>query len=223
LPKNHSLQNPPFAGEEDRWINSMKAYKQRRELHLKDVKHAMYFAEILLPQSKAYCDWFTTPGGIADGTSCLEKDFLNAEDSVIGKWKDQFLDVQGADKSLKEDTDEKEAAKIRVKAREMQKLVDVYHKYQREIYQKEPQFEYAKKRWQEYEQRADKICNRKRDALEEAKKEAMAKTEAERKKMREDYEKQQEEKKKQKEDIFYVGQDPEDDPFADVKIKTLKL
>jgi len=224
ITRTHNLQKGPLSGEEDRWISQMKLYFSTREKYLKTIKHAMKFSAYLLPSNKSFCDWFTLSGGDVDGSNTsLEKDLLIAEDYVIGKWKDQFMAIQKMEETLNTEIDEKTANIIRQQCRDCQKVVDLYHKYMKEIYTKEPQYNYVREKWKDFENRAEKFAFARKELLEEAKKNAQVKYQQDMKKQQEDQIRQLEIKRKQKADPFYMGQDPEDDPFADVKIKTLKF
>lgn len=108
----------------------------------------------------------------------MEKDLTIAEDFVVGKWREELLNIQATEKALSEpEIDERTAAKYRQKAQEVQRMIDLYHKYQKELYNKEPQYEYAKKKWKEFEIEADRLVNLRKDQLEKARQEAINKAE----------------------------------------------
>lgn len=119
------------------------------------------------------------PGGLAEGTNTsLEKDLTLAEDFVVGKWREELLNIQAVEKALAEpEIDERTAAKYRQKAQEVQRMIDLYHKYQKELYNKEPQYEYAKKKWKEFEIEGDRLVNLRKDQQEKARQEAINKAE----------------------------------------------
>ena len=119
------------------------------------------------------------PGGLAEGTSTsLEKDLTLAEDFVVGKWREELLNIQAVEKALAEpEIDERTAAKYRQKSQEVQRMIDLYHRYQKELYNKEPQYEYAKKKWKEFETNADRLVNLRKDQQEKARQDAIAKAE----------------------------------------------
>jgi flagellar biosynthesis GTPase FlhF len=225
IPKNNNLGKGPFSGEEERWIAQMKLYYHTREKNLNDVKNFSYFSDFVPPTNASFIEWFLNPGGLAEGTNTsLEKDLTLAEDFVVGKWREELLNIQAVEKALAEpEIDERTAAKYRQKAQEVQRMIDLYHKYQKELYNKEPQYEYAKKKWKEFEIEGDRLVNLRKDQQEKARQEAINKAEEAAKAQEEKARLAYEEKQRQKADPFYIGQDPEDDPFADIKIKTLKL
>jgi hypothetical protein len=58
----------------------------------------MCFGEYYLPTNKNFIDWFALPGGDTNENSSLEKELLAAEDNVTSKWKEQFTNIQEAEK-----------------------------------------------------------------------------------------------------------------------------
>ena len=138
-----------------------------------------YFSDFVPPTNASFIEWFLNPGGLAEGTNTsLEKDLTLAEDFVVGKWREELLNIQAVEKALAEpEIDERTAAKYRQKAQEVQRMIDLYHKYQKELYNKEPQYEYAKKKWKEFEIEGDRLVNLRKDQQEKARQEAINKAE----------------------------------------------
>jgi hypothetical protein len=61
----------------------------------------MYFGEYYLPTNKNFIDWFALAGGDVNTSSAtLERELLAAEDSIVGKWKELFLNPQEAEKVI---------------------------------------------------------------------------------------------------------------------------